>query len=106
MNLKLTLLSVAVTSVVLFGCASGEQTTTEVNPAETTTATQVATVAADGVVRDAKGDAYCVVMKESVPKASEAEYPKTTVDGVTYIFCCESCPGVFAKEPAKFAVKK
>lgn len=63
-------------------------------------------VADDGVVRNAKGEAYCVVMNVPVDKATESEYPKVTKDGVTYIFCCESCPGMFAKDPAKYAVKK
>jgi YHS domain-containing protein len=63
-------------------------------------------VASDGVVRDASGDAYCVVMKQSVAKAEEGTYPSTILDGVKYIFCCQTCPKMFEKDQAKYLVAK
>lgn len=63
-------------------------------------------VASDGVVRDANGDAYCVVMKQSISKKEEGEYPSATVDGVKYIFCCQSCPRMFEKKQAEYIVAK
>lgn len=62
-------------------------------------------VADDGVVRNAEGKAYCVVMKKVV-EGAEADYPSQTVDGVKYIFCCESCPRMFAKDPSKYTIAK
>lgn len=62
-------------------------------------------VASDGVVRDAKGTAYCVVMNVPV-QGDETTYPKATRDGVTYIFCCQSCPMMFNKDPEKYSVPR
>jgi len=63
------------------------------------------TVAADNVVRNKDGKAYCVVMKEVVD-GDEASMQSKTVDGVKYIFCCKQCPATFDNNPAKYAVAK
>lgn len=62
-------------------------------------------VASDGVVRDAAGKAYCVVMHQPVV-GDEKEYPFAEKDGVKYIFCCKSCPGMFQKDPSKYTIAK
>ncbi|MBN8689665.1 MAG: cation-transporting ATPase [Armatimonadetes bacterium] len=36
----------------------------------------------------------------------EKEYPFAEKDGVKYIFCCQSCPGMFKKDPSKYAIAK
>ncbi len=88
----------------MVGCSQPAET-----PASPTANTEspapVATIGADKVVRNAEGKAYCVVMNTPVALA-EADAPKAEHEGVTYYFCCESCPGMFKKDPAKYAVAK
>ncbi len=62
-------------------------------------------VAADGVVRNAAGKAYCVVMNEVVT-GDEASMPSQEKDGVKYVFCCKQCPDMFAKNPDKYTIAK
>lgn len=61
-------------------------------------------VAADGVVRNKDGKAYCTVMNEVV--ADEATAQSTVKDGVTYKFCCGMCPDKFAKDSTPYEVAK
>lgn len=102
--------TLVIAAISLVGCSSEPKT------AENTTASGVTTsqnglpadvkVASDGVVRNGQGEAYCVVFKKTIAKDKEAEMPRATKDGVTYIFCCNTCPGMFDKEPAKYVVAK
>lgn len=96
-------------AVVLAGCSSygggSASTETPATPATAETPKPTYTVAADSVVRNADGKAVCVVMNTPV-EGDESQYESRTVDGVKYIFCCKSCPGMFDKDPAKYAVAK
>ncbi len=110
--MKVLSLFVVCAGIILAGCSSAPSETAPADkPAESATTSQNAlpegvTVASDNVVRNAAGEAYCVVMKQTISKEQEAEMPKTTKDGVTYTFCCKSCPPMFDKDPAKYAVAK
>lgn len=108
-----SLAALGILTMVLMGCspatdsnaANSTPAETPAGSAKTEEAASVATIGTDNVVRNAEGKAYCVVMKTPVTMA-EADAPKAEHEGVTYYFCCESCPSMFKKDPAKYAVAK
>lgn len=105
-----------IASAFLAGCSAGTEGTTTVEPTKDGAATGTTAqahpeweaagvhVASDNVVRDKDGKAYCTVMNKAV--ADEASMPKAEHNGVTYIFCCQMCPGKFKSSPDTYAVAK
>lgn len=57
----------------------------------------------NGVYVDKSGKPLCPVMGHQVIDVKDADHK--TVDGVTYYFCCDSCPKEFANHTKAYVFK-